>query len=67
MDPLILIIQEVERLRSDIDKLESDLTDCESRIDFRPNNPRYQRLSAEKDLVLKNLCDLRFELCQKGI
>lgn len=66
MDPLILIIEEVDRMRRDIEKLEDALTDCEFRIDFRKDDPRYVRLTTEKDLLLKNLCDIRKELCQKG-
>ena len=66
MDPLILIIEEVERMRCDIDNLEIELSDCETRMDFNKDHPRYTRLLVEKDLVLRNLCDLRKELCQKG-
>ena len=66
MDPLILIIEEIDRMRRDLDKLDSDLSDCETRIDFRQDDARYVRLSAEKDLILKNLCEIRLELCGKG-
>jgi hypothetical protein len=67
MDPLILIIEEIDRMRRDLDKLETELTDCEMRIDFQPDNQRYLRLRNEKELVLKNLCDIRKELLQKAI
>lgn len=67
MDPLILIIDEVERIKRDCDKIEAELSDCEARIDFTPQNARYVRLSAEKDLMLKNLCDVRTELCKRAI
>lgn len=66
MDPLILIIEEIDRMRRDIDKLDSDLADCELRIDFRPDDARYARLTTEKGLVLNNLCEIRKELCMKG-
>jgi hypothetical protein len=66
MDPLILIIEEIDRMRHDLTQLENELSDCEVRIDFRKDDPRYIRLSTEKDLVLRNLCDIRKELCAKG-
>ena len=66
MDPLMMVIDEIVRLREDVTKLEQDISDCEVRIDFQPQDPRYIRLCTEKELVLKNLCDIRMELCQKG-
>lgn len=66
MDPLILIVEELHRARGDVERYETDLTDCESRPDFNPQGPRYNRLLLEKELVLKNLCDLRLELSKKG-
>ena len=66
MDPLILIIEEIERIRGDADNLEVELTDCETRMDFHRDDPRYQRLLSDKDKIMKNLCDIRKELCQKG-
>lgn len=67
MDPLILIIDEVERIKRDCEKIETELSDCEARIDFTEQNPRYVRLRTEKDLMLKNLCDVRMELCKRAI
>lgn len=66
MDPLILIIEEIDRMRTDLVRLEGELSDCEVRIDFKKDDPRYIRLSNEKELILNNLCDIRKELCQKG-
>ncbi len=66
MDPLILIVDELHRARADVEKYESELSECEARIDFTPQNARYNRLLLEKELVLKNLCDLRLELSKKG-
>eukprot|EP01032_Pedospumella_encystans_P038793 gene38793-43971_t len=66
MDPLILIVDELHRARADVDKYESELSECEARIDFTPQNARYNRLLLEKELVLKNLCDLRLELSKKA-
>ncbi len=66
MDPLMLIIDELVRIKGDCEKIETELTDCEARIDFTTQNARYVRLSAEKDLMLKNLCDIRMELCKRA-
>lgn len=66
-DPLFLIIEEIERIRSEIEQYESDISDCEVRIDFKPDKPRYLRLCEEKNRLMKNLADIRSELCAKGI
>lgn len=66
MDPLILIIEELHRARTDVEKYEADLTELENRPDFNHKSARYNRLLWEKDLVLKNLCDLRSDLSKKG-
>lgn len=66
MDPLILIIEELHRARTDVEKYETDLSEMEARPDFNHKNARYNRLLWEKDLVLKNLCDLRLDLSKKG-
>lgn len=66
MDPLILIIEELHRARTDVEKYETDLTELENSPTFNPKSARYNRLLWEKDLVLKNLCDLRSDLSKKG-
>ena len=66
MDPLILIIEELHRARTDIEKYETDLSEMEARSDFNHKSARYNRLLFEKELVLKNLCDLRLDLSKKG-
>jgi len=66
MDPLILYFDELIRARANVDKYESELSEYEARIDFTPQNARYNRLLLEKEHVLKYLCDLRLELSKKG-
>lgn len=66
MDPLILIIEELERIRYDINKIEILIINLENTILFNPNDTKYIRLINEKEILLKNLCDIRLELCRKG-
>jgi hypothetical protein len=67
MDPLILIVEEIGHVRRDLEQLEVELTDCEVRPGLCKDNLRYVRLVSEKELVLKNLCDIRTELLQKAV
>jgi hypothetical protein len=67
MDPLILILEEVARLRKDIAEHEEKLVAHESKDNFDSQNSGYLRLRNEKELFLKNIADLRMELCQKGM
>jgi len=86
MDPLILILEELERVRLDIDKLEMALFTMENDPNHHhlhhhhhhdlhnhhpihqiPTDTRYIRLINEKEMLIKNLCEIRKDLCSKGI
>lgn len=75
MDPLILILEELEKVRSDIEKLEMTLFTMENDPSHHhhhhhhvvSSDTRYIRLVNEKEMLIKNLCEIRKDLCNKGI
>jgi hypothetical protein len=71
MDPLILILEELEKVRLDIDKLEMTLFTMENDPSHHHHvmstDERYIRLVNEKEMLIKNLCEIRKDLCNKGI
>ena len=66
MDPLILILEELEKVRLDIDKIEMALFKMEN-DGYVSSDVRYIRLINEKEMLIKNLCEIRKDLCNKGV
>ena len=66
MDPLILILEELEKVRLDIDKIEMALFKMEN-DGYVSSDVRYIRLINEKEMLIKNLCEIRKDLCNKGM
>jgi hypothetical protein len=64
MDPLMLIIDDMERLRLSCDQMESEITLMETNL--TTSDPRYGRLQREKEMLMANLCTIRHDLCAKG-
>jgi len=74
MDPLILILEELEKVHLDVKELENTLSTMENDPNHHHNyhhalssDTRYIRLVNEKEMLIKNLCEIRKDLCNKGI
>ncbi len=56
------LMEEVKRLREDVEKLESRISAMECAENFDGGDIRYRRLLDEKRTLVQNLCDLRIHV-----
>lgn len=56
------LMDEVKRVREDVDKLESRISAMECAENFDGSDIRYRRLCDEKRTLVQNLCDLRIHV-----
>jgi len=53
---------EFDRIRADIERIETRILWFEDNPKFQPTDIRYTRLLEEKKLLVKNLCELRINI-----
>jgi hypothetical protein len=67
LDTFQFFVQELGKLRQDIDHVESRIVDFESKVNFDGADVRYRRLLDDKKVLLVNLCELRIHLISRSI
>jgi len=67
MDPLILIVNELQHASDEIARYEHELTFYESQSYSNTSDARYQRLVAEKMEVIRSVARMRTDLTERGI